>query len=133
MENIIGSLLILGIIVALNVFMFKMLWYGIRSILKKTVNLPPSHAGWLRTRADVLDNDYVKGYQVRYYVDNVEYTAVIGGFTIYGNKALIYVNRNDHKIVKEFIPKPPLDTAAALACLFLAAMIIVLEFALFFG
>ncbi len=32
MENIIGSLLILGIIVALNVFMFKMLWYGIRSI-----------------------------------------------------------------------------------------------------
>ena len=126
-------LLITGIIIAINVFMIKLLWYGIRSILKKTINLPPSHANWLRTRAEVLDNDEINGYQVRYYADDVEYTAVIGGFTIYGNKAIIYVNRNDPTIVKEFIPKPPLEFAPALSCLFIAAVIMVFEFVVFFG
>ena len=133
MENIIGSALIVGVIIAMNAFMIKLLWYGIRSILKKTINLPPSHANWLRTRADVLDNNEVKGYEIRYYVEDVEYTAVIGGFTIYGNKALIYVNRENSKVVKEFIPKPPLDIAAALSCLFIATVIMIFEIMVFLG
>lgn len=131
MEKIIGSLLILGIITALNVFMFKMLWYGIRSIMKKTINLPPSHARWARMRAEVIPSDEVKHSLVRYHYENVEYTAFISDYTIYGSKAMIYVKRSNPKVVKEFIPRPPMSVSAAFAYFFIAGMILLIDYVMF--
>lgn len=133
MKKYIGWMLCFAILVALNVWLAKLLWSVIRSILKKTPTLPPSKLFWYRTRAEVVPNDEVKGYQVQYSYEDEEYTAKIGGFSIYGNKALIYVKRSDPTVVKEYIPRPPLSTPVALSYLFIAAIIIFFEYMLFFG
>ena len=131
-ENSIGSLLFLVLIIGMNVFLVKLLWCGIRSILKKPLNLPPSFANWKRMRAEVIQDEEVNVHKVRYYYENEEYTAVIGGFTIYGDKALIYVKRSDPKVVKEFIPKPPMSTSVALSCFFIAGIILIFDYVIFF-
>lgn len=131
-DNPVGLLIWLALIAGLNVFLVKLLWNGIRSILKKTVNLPPSKSRWARMRAEVVQDEEVKGYKVRYYYDDTEYTAIIGGFTIYGDKALIYVKRSAPTVVKEFIPQPPLSTSVALAYFFIAGIILIFDYVIFF-
>lgn len=133
MKKYIGWMLAFAILAALNVWLAKLLWSVIRSILKKTPTLPPSKLFWYRTRAEVVPNDEVKGYQVQYSYEDEEYTAKIGGFSIYGNKALIYVKRSDPTVVKEYIPRPPLSLPVAISYLFIAVLIILIEYMLFFG
>ncbi|MCR5601831.1 MAG: hypothetical protein K6G33_13955 [Ruminococcus sp.] len=132
-QDICGLIITLIVLICFNVFLFKMLWFGFRSIFNKTLNLPPSRRKWFRTRADVVQNEDTELYQTRYYYDNVEYSAEIDGFTVYGNKAMIYVSRKDPTVVKEFIPKPALSKEAAFSCIFIASLIILIESMLFFG
>ncbi len=72
-------------------------------------------------------------YQVRYYYENEEYTAEFDGFTVYGSKAIIYIDRYCPENIKEFIPKPALSTESAWACFFIALFIILIEYVLFFA
>lgn len=133
MSDFIGWMLAFVLLGALNVWLVKFLWCGIRSIFKKTPTLPPSKFFWYRTRAEVVPSDEDKGYQVQYFYEDEEYTATIGGFSVYGNKAIIYVKRSDPTVVKEYIPRPPLSFPVALSYFFIAGMILLIEFMLFFG
>lgn len=132
-QDLCGLIIMLIVLICFNVFLFKLLWFGIRSILNKTLNLPPSRRKWFRTRADVVQNEDSVGYQARYYYENEEFFSEIDGFTVYGDKAIIYVLRKDPTVIKEFIPKPALSKEAAFSCIFIAALIILIESMLFFG
>ncbi|MBE6865203.1 MAG: hypothetical protein E7495_11725 [Ruminococcus flavefaciens] len=131
-KDYIGFSLIVLIAIAVHIFLILMLWRGIRSFMGKTLNLPPSRRRWLRTRADVIQDEERDSYQARYYVESVGYTADIEGFTVYGDKAIIYVNRKQPTVVKEFVPVPALGFGAALSSFFVAAVILFFDFIIIF-
>ena len=132
-EDFLGLIIILILVAIVNFIFVVMLWCGIRSILKKTLNLPPSHRKWYRTRADVIQDEESEECQVRYYFEYKEYTAKIKGYTVYGDKAMIYVKRKEPTVVKEFVPYPPMSAAASLSCLFISGMILLFGLILLFG
>ena len=84
-------------------------------------------------RAEVIEDEESDDRQVRYYYDYQEYNSKIGGFSVYGDKAMIYVKRSDPTVVKEFIPRPPMTKAAAFSCLFIAAVFLFFEAISIFG
>lgn len=51
-------IIVMGIIaVVYNFFLIRLLWNGIRSIMKKPINFPPSERKWARVYADVVDEE----------------------------------------------------------------------------
>lgn len=130
MNKISGVALTVLLIAGLNYFVFLMLWCGFRTIGGKTLNLPPSRRKWQRMRAEAVQTENGK-YQASYYFGNTLYTAKIDGFTVYGDKALIYVNRKNPVRAKEFVPLPPMNTETCLSCFFIAGVILLFEFVLF--
>lgn len=126
-QNIIGWILCAVLVVGMNVFSLRLVWLGVRSLMGKTLNLPPSKRRWARMRAEVIEDEESDDRQVRYYYDYQEYTSKIGGFSVYGDKAMIYVRRSDPAVVKEFVPQPPMTRAAAFSCIFIAAVFLFFE------
>jgi hypothetical protein len=126
-QNIIGWILCAALVIGMNVFSLRLVWLGVRSLMGKTLNLPPSKRKWARMRADVIEDEESDDRQVRYNYDYQEYTSKIEGFSVYGDKAMIYVRRSDPTVVKEFIPQPPMTRAAALSCIFIAAVFVFFE------
>lgn len=132
-ELFIGFIIVLLLVVGLNIFLVLMIWLGIRSVLGKTLNIPPSRKKWIRMRAVAIQNDDNEKYRVQYYFEKKEFTAEIDGFTVYGDKAVIYVNRKEPTVAREFIPQPPMRMISALSCLLIAALILLLEIAYIIG
>lgn len=132
-ENILGCILILVLIAMLLVFVAVLIWCGVRSIIGKTLNLSPSRRKWARTRADVIRDEETDDINVRYFYEYQEFTAKIGGFTVYGDKAVIYVNRKNPTVVKEFIPVPPMSAPVYVSCFFMAGIILLCGAALLTG
>lgn len=132
-----------------NSLIFKMLWYGIRSLMKKTTDLPPSKRRWTRVIADFFEEDekiYPRYYSfnkqegkheplyritylytVRYEYDGQLYETKIESDNIKKDKEVIYCNRKKPTILKEFNPSPPWSTEAAISVLFIAAFMIFME------
>ena len=127
-----GYLLILILVVGVHIFFIRLVWCGVRSLLGKPVNLPPSNIRWFRTRATVVQDEETSRYQAIYYFEDEEYTAYIDGFTVYGNKAIIYVKRSTPTVVKEYIPQPPMGTEASAAYLFIAGIILFFDLMILF-
>lgn len=127
----VGSVFIL--VLMLLLLLAVLIWCGLRSILGKTLNLPPSRRKWARMRADVIRDDESDDIRVRYLYEYQEYTTKIGGFTVYGDKAIIYVNRKDPSMAKEFIPVPPMSRTVYISCLFIADIILLFGAALLIG
>lgn len=132
-ETVIGTALIIAGAALLLIFLAVLIWCGMRSIFGKTLNLPPSRRRWARLRAEVIRDDESDDINVRYNYDHREYTAKIGGFTVYGDKAIIYVKRKDPSAAKEFIPVPPMSRPVYISCLFIAAFILLMGAALLFA
>jgi hypothetical protein len=132
-EDFLGLIIIIILVAIVHFIFVVMLWCGIRSILKKTLNLPPSRRKWYRTRADVIQDEESEECHVRYYFEYKEYNAKIKGYTVYGDKAMIYVKRKEPTEVKEFVPYPPIGIAASLSCLFIAGMILLFVLIILFG
>ena len=132
-QNIIGWILCIAIVIAMNIFTIRLIWLGVRSFMGKTINLPPSKRRWARMRAEVIEDDESDDRQVRYYYDYQEYTSKIGGSSVYGDKAMIYVRRSDPAVVKEFVPQPPMTKPAAFSCIFIAAVFVFFEAIFIFG
>ena len=132
-ETGIGTALIIAGAALLLIFLAVLIWCGVRSIIGKTLNLPPSRRKWARTRADVIRDDETDDINVRYFYEYQEFTAKIGGFTVYGDKAVIYVNRKNPTVVKEFIPVPPMSAPVYVSCFFMAGIILLCGAALLTG
>lgn len=132
-QNSLGYILIFLIVIAVHIFAVFLIWCGVRSLLGKTLSLPPSRRKWFRTRADVTQDEETAKYHARYYFEGEKFTSEIDGFTVYGDKAIIYVNRNSPKEIKEYIPRPPMGTEVNLACFFMVGIILFLDIIIFFG
>ncbi len=135
--------------VVYNGMLFKMLWYGIRSLMKKTTDLPPSKRKWERVIADFFEEDekiYPRYYYfnkqegkhepvyritylytVRYEYDGQLYETKIESNSIKKDKAVIYCHRKKPTILKEYNPGQPWSTETAVSVLFLAAFMIFME------
>jgi hypothetical protein len=131
-QSCFGYSLVFILVAGLHIFLIRLVWCGVRSLLGKPVNLPPSNMRWFRTRATVVQDEETNIYHALYYFEDEEYTADIDGFTVYGNKAIIYVNRSEPTEVKEYIPQPPMGTEASIAYLFIAGLILFLDIMIFF-
>ena len=79
-----------------------------------------------------MQDEETSRYQAIYYFEDEEYTAYIDGFTVYGNKAIIYVKRSTPTVVKEYIPQPPMGTEASAAYLFIAGIILFFDLMILF-
>ena len=132
-ENGIGFVSVAVLVFLLMCFLAVLIWCGVRSLLGKTLNLPPSCRKWARMRADVIRDDETDDINVRYYYEYKEFTAKIDGFTVYGDKAVIYVKRNEPEVVKEFIPVPPMSAPVYISCFFMAVIILLFGVALLTG
>ncbi len=135
--------------VVYNGMLFKMLWYGIRSLMKKTLNLPPSKRKWARVIADFFEEDekiypryycfnkqedkcepvyrITYSYTVRYEYDGQLYETKIERDSVKKDKEVIYCHRKKPTILKEFNPGHPWSTEAAISVLFIAAFMIFME------
>ncbi|MBO7473854.1 MAG: hypothetical protein J6U00_07595 [Ruminococcus sp.] len=132
-ENGIGFVSVAVLVFLLMCFLAVLIWCGVRSLLGKTLNLPPSCRKWARMRADVIRDDETDDINVRYFYEYKEFTAKIDGFTVYGDKAVIYVKRNEPEVVKEFIPVPPMSAPVYISCFFMAVIILLFGVALLTG
>ena len=132
-ENGIGLVSVAVLVFLLLCFLAVLIWCGVRSLLGKTLNLPPSHRKWARMRADVIRDDETDDISVRFFYEYKEFTAKIDGFTVYGDKAVIYVKRNEPEVVKEFIPVPPMSDPVYISCFFMAGIILLFGAALLTG
>jgi hypothetical protein len=131
-QRFFGYSLVFILVLGLHIFFVRLTWSAVRSLLGKPVNLPPSNIRWFRTRATVVQDEETRRYQALYYFEDEEYTAYINGFTVYGDKAMIYVKRSAPRIVKEYIPQPPMGTEAAVASLFIAGIILFFDLMILF-
>ena len=132
-ENSIGIVSVAILAVLLLCFLAVLIWCGVRSLLGKTLNLPPSRRKWARMRADVIRDDETDDINVRYFYEYKEFTAKIDGFTVYGDKAVIYVKRKEPQVVKEFIPVSPMSAPVYISCFFMAGIILLFGAALLTG
>ena len=132
-ENGISFVSVAVLVFLLLCFLAVLIWCGVRSLLGKTLNLPPSCRKWARMRADVIRDDETDNINVRYFYEYKEFTAKIDGFTVYGDKAVIYVKRNEPEVVKEFIPVPPMSAPVYISCFFMAVIILLFGAALLTG
>lgn len=57
LEDKIGFAVIVIAVIIYNICLFQLLWRGIRSLMKKTLNLPPSGIRWEKVYADVIRED----------------------------------------------------------------------------
>ena len=78
-------------------------------------------------RADVIRDDETDDINVRYFYEYKEFTAKIDGFTVYGDKAVIYVKRKEPQVVKEFIPVSPMSAPVYISCFFMAGIILLFD------
>lgn len=137
---------IMIIILMLTAWEFSFLWCCIRSIMKKTLNRPPSKRKWARLYADVMTSEYEGSdsdieagmisrcrlkYTVRYYYDGQSYTGKIDGFTVKRGRAVIYCKKKAPEVIKEFIPVPPLKASAIISVIFIVSFMVVCEILLF--
>ena len=132
-ENSIGIVSVAILAVLLLCFLAVLIWCGVRSLLGKTLNLPPSRRKWARMRADVIRDDETDDLNVRYSYEYKEFTAKIDGFTVYGDKAVIYVKRKEPQVVKEFIPVSSMSAPVYISCFFMAGIILLFGAALLTG
>ncbi len=132
-ETRLGYVLVFLCVVALNVFVLKLLWSGVRSLCGKTLNLAPSNRRWCRTEADVIQDEYTSEKHFRYYYDYVEYTADAKDFDVNVGQAMIYVKRSNPTVLKRFIPRAPLSKEAAISYFFIAAVVLFFESIYFFA
>ena len=132
-ENSIGIVSVAILAVLLLCFLAVLIWCGVRSLVGKTLNLPPSRRKWARMRADVIRDDETDDINVRYFYEYKEFTAKIDGFTVYGDKAVIYVKRKEPQVVKEFIPVSSMSAPVYISCFFMAGIILLFGAALLTG
>lgn len=144
-------LIIVLIIIAVpyNGMLLNFLWCGVRSLMKKTADLPPSKRKWARIIADFIEEDekiypryscfnkqegkhepvyrITHSYTVRYEYDGQLYETKIERDSVKKDKEVIYCNKKKPTILKEFNPSPPWSTEAAISVLFIAAFMIFME------
>lgn len=142
-------LIIVLIIIAVpyNAMLLNFLWIGVRSLMKKSTDLPPSKIKWARVIADFTNEDekinpryyFTKqgkwksvhritySYTVRYEYDGELYKTKIESDSIKKDKEVIYCHRKKPTILKEYNPGHPWSTEAAISVLFIAALMIFME------
>ena len=148
-ENIIGFAVIVIFVIIYNIAIIRFLFFGIRSLMKKTTDLPPSKRKWTRVIADFFEEDekiYPRYYSfnkqegkheplyritylytVRYEYDGQLYETKFETDNIKKDKEVIYCHRKKPTILKEYNPGQPWTTEAAISVLFLAAFMIFME------
>lgn len=66
-------------------------------------------------------------YKVSYIYEGNSYTGEIGGYTVNHGKAIIYCNKKDPKIIKEFYPNMAWTGDTAIANLFIGTLLLFFE------
>lgn len=102
------------------------------SLLGKPLNRPPSQRKWLRAEAEVIFesektitlNEAVsidaREVRLKYTIDGNTCYSDVCGFNQYSKYVVIYVNRKNPQIVKEYIANKPWSKDACIGILFIA-------------